>query len=494
MHGGSSLLSRPMSSNQARGAIIRRRMKKLFLHQMRLYFVLLLLILFSTAQAGKDQPIRYKDTELWGLMNTTGEILCPAQFDQIGWFDDNGIAIVEKNGLVGLISNSGEVIAEPRFSHIFNAYNKGLKPSAEYGSYVVQDENGTGCITTDGSFVRHNAAWNTCGNDFFSGLTMIVSDQATRKGNFVRLDGSLVFDEWWEAVYPLSAGGGVARRGDTYAIITSEGEIAGTFEWSGSISCAEDYVILCGKQPDSKWGMIDLTDSAIVIEPEYEYIDTKGFKENLLRVKKDGLYGFLDRTGEVIISPQFDYAESFQDGVAYVQLDEKNGYIDQDGRLLFSFPTETMWIADEYEGIYFRYLRADGTWGFLNREGEVLSEISSNITSDSDALLANGLFPACGETGYYGFLNVYGDWVIWPQWDSATNYTEGFACVEKDYQVGIIDAAGKLVVEPVFNAYDCSLQEDGETYFVVKHPDVPDQWSVCDVNGEVIAPYMWNIQ
>src|SRR5271163_1373952 len=47
-------------------------------------------------------------------------------------------------------------------------------------------------------------------------------------------------------------------------------------------------------------------------------------------------YGFMDRTGKIIIPLQFNFAaDSFADGLAPVQSGSSYGYIDSMGRLLF---------------------------------------------------------------------------------------------------------------------------------------------------------------
>ena len=44
----------------------------------------------------------------------------------------------------------------------------------------------------------------------------------------------------------------------------------------------------------------------------------------------DNKYGFIDKTGKVIIKPQFDWASDFSDGVAHVFAEGKQNYIELD--------------------------------------------------------------------------------------------------------------------------------------------------------------------
>ena len=47
--------------------------------------------------------------------------------------------------------------------------------------------------------------------------------------------------------------------------------------------------------------------------------------------KKDGKFGYIDRTGEMIIPPQFDRAMGFVEGLGRVGIGDKHGYIDKTG-------------------------------------------------------------------------------------------------------------------------------------------------------------------
>src|SRR5438552_1932761 len=53
------------------------------------------------------------------------------------------------------------------------------------------------------------------------------------------------------------------------------------------------------------------------------------FVEGLARWKFGSKYGFIDRSGKVIIKPQFDLTFQFSEGLAAIQIKGKWGYIDK---------------------------------------------------------------------------------------------------------------------------------------------------------------------
>lgn len=52
-------------------------------------------------------------------------------------------------------------------------------------------------------------------------------------------------------------------------------------------------------------------------------------------VRKQVKYGFIDQTGKMVISPQFDFAKGFSEGKAVVKVGRKWGFIDRSGRLVW---------------------------------------------------------------------------------------------------------------------------------------------------------------
>jgi len=69
-----------------------------------------------------------------------------------------------------------------------------------------------------------------------------------------------------------------------------------------------------------KYGFIDKS-GKVVIEPQFD--GASNFSEGFARVKKDDKWGFIDKSGKMVIEPQFDDAEPFSEGLAKVKKDGK---------------------------------------------------------------------------------------------------------------------------------------------------------------------------
>src|ERR1039457_2578667 len=74
---------------------------------------------------------------------------------------------------------------------------------------------------------------------------------------------------------------------------------------------------------------------ALVICTACQREEKKVVLDNSLRllVKFNGKYGYCDRSGALIILPQFDSASIFSEGLATVRLNGKDAYIDVNGNM-----------------------------------------------------------------------------------------------------------------------------------------------------------------
>jgi len=55
----------------------------------------------------------------------------------------------------------------------------------------------------------------------------------------------------------------------------------------------------------------------------------------LFPVRVGGKNGYIDKTGKILIKPQFDYAWPFFEGLAVVKIGDRLGYIDKTGEFIW---------------------------------------------------------------------------------------------------------------------------------------------------------------
>ncbi len=144
-------------------------------------------------------------------------------------------------------------------------------------------------------------------------------------------------------------------------------------------------------------------------------------------------YGFIDKQGNTVIPCKYDYAGSFSEGLALVELNGKWGFIDKQGNTVNSFKYD--------DAVYFSEglaaVKLNGKWGFIDKQGHTVIPCKYDIVWDfSDGLARVKL------NDKYGFINKQGNTVIPCKYDDAYPFSEGLARVELNGKVGYINTRG----------------------------------------------------
>ncbi len=236
----------------------------------------------------------------------------------------------------------------------------------------------------------------------------------------------------------------------------------------------------------------------------------------LFPVKVGSQYGYMDRTGKMVITPQFSQAGCFSDGLAYAAVGDDNskwGYINTTGEFVIK---PTYWNGTSFrEGLAFvvtadggpvaidktgtvkfetkdveevgyfcegyaafSLLTAEGEkWGFMDKEGK--TKITAQYAGVS--FFSAGMCAVINDEGKWGFIDKKGDLKIGYQYDNVATFTGNRTAVCVDGKWGAIDNTGKYIIQPQYA--DMHMDRDG---FVVADGD---KFGWVDNSGKVvIAP------
>jgi DNA-binding transcriptional regulator/RsmH inhibitor MraZ len=211
----------------------------------------------------------------------------------------------------------------------------------------------------------------------------------------------------------------------------------------------------------------------------------------LQRIKSSAKYGYIDRTGKIVIPPRFDGAGKFSEGRAIVIIDGKYGYIDKTGKVViqpqFIRQHIRKWsrsIGDFSEGLAVVLVRENGLFGFIDRSGNQVIPLKFTGVLDFSQGLAQATVDPNREK--IGFINQQGDWVIPPQFQDATDFSEDLAAVQLGEESGAnwekwgyIDRKGTMVIPPRFD----EASEFREGLATVQ---IGDDSAVIDKQGQVV--------
>ena len=295
----------------------------------------------------------------------------------------------------------------------------------------------------------------------------------------------------FENGYSITVGNNTQRSGDYgYFLVTEDGEVTDFSQFDEVISCEEDYVIVI--QEDGTYGYADLTGeiilsgpyedvqpfseglSAVKIEGQWGYIDTSGtvviqpqfadagnFSEGYAYVvREDGKFNFLDREGNLCLDWQSGEVQGEfhggaipvkrQDltrwglagldgkwvlkpfwGYSKITWDETGHYRIYDGEREGWYDPDTGVETGLYDQAYpylghYAIVQRGGNWGCIDWETgeEVIPIEQKRIYGYSEGLLA-----VEGENWKIGYMDLEGNWVIQPQFQTANIFSEGLAVV-----------------------------------------------------------------
>ncbi|MDP4153537.1 MAG: WG repeat-containing protein [Bacillota bacterium] len=217
----------------------------------------------------------------------------------------------------------------------------------------------------------------------------------------------------------------------------------------------------------------------------------------LFKFEQNGLWGFMDRGGNVIISPQYNDAEDFSEGLAVVEKGDKYGYINEKGETVIPFQYDEarsfhcglagiVKPGDTFHGeppIY--------TVNYIDQKGMSAGTVEcmslSDFTEDGFAAIkpfsggffvdksikqvsptyryvgefAEGLAPAADESGKFGVVDTNFKTVVDFKFDYIRPYSNGLAVFGIGNDYGFIDRNGNVVIEAKYGYCGCEDYSDG---------------------------------
>lgn len=270
-------------------------------------------------------------------------------YDHVNDFFSEGTCIVKSDGKYGVIDMKGKEIIPCTHEHIYDC-------SEDMFLYRTKDEDYNywyGWLDKKGNVVIE-AQYSDAGL-FNDGLALAIRKNDKKSWineyAFINKKGEIVIDFNTYAMMKSFSEGLAAvnvenDNKDVWGYINTKGEvvIAPTYGYAYPFS---DGVAIVGK--NDKNFVID-TKGEVVFIPEKNMIFLEEeFSESLMPVAKGNdlkaKCGFINTKGEEALPFEYDYAESFIDGTAYVIKDKKFLVIDKKGKVL---EEETI-DADELE-------------------------------------------------------------------------------------------------------------------------------------------------
>jgi hypothetical protein len=268
-------------------------------------------------------------------------------------------------------------------------------------------------------------------------------DFENKKFEIINRSGTIIGDYLWEDPQQFHNGIAIARRNGQYHWLEGGDTISKGYSW---LHPTDENVYL---------GIIGLKRVALDpldgeskddVKPSVQSLkeDTMGDGMWLNPFQSESKYGFKNLSDDIIILPKYEIVQTFFDGLAPVKMNEKWGYIDQSGLRIGSALFDQPVLEMPYKGTF--RIQETGKQGIAHISGEEILFPQYQSISDFSEDLAS-----VNKKGKWGFINVEGREVIRPVFSNAGNFSEEVAAVQVGESWGFIDKKGQLVIDPTYS-------------------------------------------
>lgn len=254
-----------------------------------------------------------RENSKFSIVDRSGEML-HENLDRVAFISEQGLAGVAKLGKYGLLSVQHGMITDFLFQRIYRI-QEGVAETRQMGERGFLDKRGEWAVEPAFEFV----------GKFFRGVAVISGENGygliDRSGNIL-MEPSYTDIGAFDRGRPFSW---VENQG-TFALVDLRGNIR--TDWYDEI----EHIGLLGFIVQQEQGRALINEAGENISQQYDEIGS--YFDGRMLVRKQALYGFIDRSGKEVIPCQFGYASPFANGRAMVIDNGQSFYIDRDGKKL----------------------------------------------------------------------------------------------------------------------------------------------------------------
>ncbi len=312
-----------------------------------LFLLLLLVFIQCSVFAQTENLFVICERGGYGYINNKGEIVIEPQFDYADDFSEGrAVVMLEKkkkgHSKYGVINEKGQLVFRIELGEPDTQYNEGvLKVRGEYyENSVYYDING--------KIIYYNEIFP--GAEFTDGYDSVWVGRKNKIG-FLNRNGKITVDTIFSNICKVGSGYAIVTKDGIDYLLDSSGKLIetscfkGNDEYSQKSKRFSDHGIiqygLIAVKLDGVWGYMN-TKGNLVIKPQF--VRAHNFSDGLALVSLKGRYGYIDTTGKYIIKPKYPEATDFSEGLAFVSTDTSgllyvgstDAVINKNGKIVFT--------------------------------------------------------------------------------------------------------------------------------------------------------------
>jgi hypothetical protein len=376
------------------------------------------------------------------------------------------LALVRLDGKWGMLGRDGKFLVEPSYGSVQRFWS-GLaafsySPLAEHSLFGYLDVNGRVAIPPQFEGAE----------GFHDGLARV---KFKGKFGFITRDGKFaVKPQYDSASSRFREGTAVVELAKKRRFVDCSGNfVAGEFDelWDSGAFVLEARV-------GTKWGFVNRR-GEFLIEPKYEYVrdlDGGGWA-----VSENGIRTFVDGQGRVGSNIMEGAVARFPGGMIQVRFGTNSSFVDRSGNVLFRWDNQKKHVSRFHDGVclvrYFGDGRNVSPW---TSENSALTDRADYVDETGKQLNDDGFTATCNfsegrgivaRENRYGYIDRDGKLLTPVMFLEANPFAGGYAQVRTESGVlSWIDAKGASVTEPKFS-------EEGTVRMRIKPFDEPWSWA-----------------
>ncbi len=397
-----------------------------------------------------------KRNNLCALIDKKGKVKIPFKYASIQEAGENSVILLKDNKYE-LYSTSGKALSKLNFTHLEKIDSSRL--IAKSGQWGIIDESGKEIIPFEYDTI-------------FQKSSQLIELKKQGRVGLLNKEFQLILPYNFGYIGSLIGEFFVAQNGAYFGFYHQSGKEV--FPWIyNQINYNENQSIVLLKK-DTKWCLADTSGKLLssFIFDEIRMVK-KPIKTNeqIIAVRINKLWGFLSKTGKLIVIPKFESVSSWNNESFVVKNSNHYGFYNAEGEKIYDT------IYDDIKFIHEQLLavKINGKYSFgeLNSNKIFFEPRFDEVNIFSEDLIAVSI------NTKWGFATKKGGLAIPCIYKQAQPFHEGRACVKVFDKWGFIDKTGSMIINP---KYDIPGNFDkGKVSLPVN-----GNWETVNRNGEIL--------
>lgn len=388
---------------------------------------------------------RKKDNSYYGLLSQQGKKLLPTDFLQISYFKDDLFVFTNTKKQKGIIHKNGSIKIDATLDSI--------APASDSYSLIIQSGK-VGAIDSSGSILH---------KPLYKHIATLGKAEEFRHHQIFDANHNLLKDFYCDSIIEISSDLIVVSRNGFSEILNSDFEIVYRGQSLKRLSAFRKNVIVkngvyriikYNGEPVNEHGF-----DTLIFDTNYIYasnedgwsifnkfgsnISTLHFdsllagSNNLIPVKRNDYWGYIDHSGKIAIPPKFDQVGLFIGNIAPVNYLGSKRIINQFGEFIGEHEYNHVTIQKSNTALVSKRGRTD----LINYRGKILFQTYNQLSPNPFGYLEST------AEGKVGLISPLGEVLLYPEYDIISEpNSKRFAVVKQGDKLGLINSKGFWII------------------------------------------------